>query len=740
MIRTGFKYRISLGTSQLPVVLKSHYRAREVPMSVAQHRQFFAGSRETLVQTYQKPIRGYFRAGFSLPRVARIAGCASLGVVALGSVLLWMKQPIPRADDESAVALKNKLEQSLTEEPYIDAQIIAQTPLISKVKCWFSLVYRLISLVVIFLPAIAAFPMFLYLNSKLHSRCKRLVLSSSSSLQVEAEKSTINGLWFVTLLTWCLQAAGPTFVKLAQYTSSREDLCTYEVCQILGKLQDRGSPHSFWHTRATIDAARLDVLHSALLSVSDRTDGRVKFDDVFMEFEQVPVGVGAIAQVYKARLRSTRKLVAVKILHPYVSRIINKDLQILASVTKILVRMFPNTLEWLSLPDEVRVFSEMMRSQTDLRREAVNLIVFRKNFQHWSASGGRGFSASEISGSVQFPTPLLASRDVLVEEFFDAVPVSRFLNVNKRGIGNGHDLVVAPLGHAARLKAMQLEKGTVFDVQIAQIGMQSFVKMLLVDNFTHADLHPGNIQVAFRKLDGFKFADDENEAQEIQDCLPNGVSTLYELNSVRDETFIQAMQNFRKRGFVPQLIYLDAGLISTLSATNLVNLNDLLVKIVQFDGHGVAKLIVERQRQRDFESGAATAVSGVTADINGSVLDFNGFSNKMSVLLTRIRDSSLKLSTVSFSWILRQVFSMVRTHHVRLEGDFANVGVAVMLVEGVGRQLDPGVDLLEEVRDVVAREWKLAAGNLFVVRAVLEVYAYSKLIGQKLIQVLKLQY
>jgi predicted unusual protein kinase regulating ubiquinone biosynthesis (AarF/ABC1/UbiB family) len=34
---------------------------------------------------------------------------------------------------------------------------------------------------------------------------------------------------------------------------------------------------------------------------------------------------------------------------------------------------------------------------------------------------------------------------------------------------------------------------------IADVGISTFLKMLFVDNFVHADLHPGNILVRFRK-------------------------------------------------------------------------------------------------------------------------------------------------------------------------------------------------------------------------------------------------
>ncbi|KAJ3351826.1 hypothetical protein HDU83_008552 [Entophlyctis luteolus] len=630
----------------------------------------------------------------------------SVSVVGLGGVLLKLKARQTMLLPPPAPALAGEQ----------DSVAGGQSPdVFSTALRVSSLCLRVVELALIFLPSLLALPIIVFvcaIRARYPSRNSPLTSGPSPQPAIL--------LRFIELLTYSLQLAGPAFIKLAQYASSREDLFSYEICQILGRLQDRGSPHSMGWTRKVIVRELSNGVDSA-------------FEDLFEDFDTTPIGVGAIAQVYKAKLKSTHNAVAVKVAHPNVSLKIGKDLEILRVATNVLVWMFPNTLKWLSLPDELRVFSEMMHAQTDLRVEGSNLRVFRENFSAWS------ISKSDGGGSVWFPEPIMATPSVMVEEYVDAVPVNRFLRVQTENFGPdqresefGDDdgLVAVPLDKAARLRAAAREGtsasgvggcGTPFDVQIAKVGMRSFVKMLLVDNFTHSDLHPGNIQVSFVKAD----ADLSNPVDnaEVYTHLPWGIATLSDLNSVDDETFITTLQKFKIAGFVPRVVFLDAGLVSTLSVRNLINLNDLLAQIVRFDGAAVAKLLVERQRA------ATAAVASIEP-----VRDFAGFSAKMSALLARIRDSSLKLSTVSFSWILRRVFEMVRTHHVRLEGDFANVGVAVMLVEGVGRRLDPGVDLLEEVRNVVVHEWSLAVGDLFVVRAVLEVYAWSKRIGQEIVE------
>jgi aarF domain-containing kinase len=187
--------------------------------------------------------------------------------------------------------------------------------------------------------------------------------------------------------------------------------------------------------------AKAHSLHQTKKIISKAFGGR-SFDDIFEEFDPVPLGVGAIAQVYKAKLapdllppaeieeQSFRQrvgglvksspsqdvpssYVAIKVIHPNVDKIVNRDLRIMRFFA-VLLNAVP-TLEWLSFPDEVDTFSDMMRLQMDLRIEAENLARFRANFADRT--------------TVTFPTPYknYTTRDVLLEEFAHGIPLEAFL-------------------------------------------------------------------------------------------------------------------------------------------------------------------------------------------------------------------------------------------------------------------------------------------------------------------------
>jgi aarF domain-containing kinase len=51
--------------------------------------------------------------------------------------------------------------------------------------------------------------------------------------------------------------------------------------------------------------------------------------------------------------------------------------------------------------------------------------------------------------------------------------------------------------------------------------------------------------------------------------------------------------------------------------------------------------------------------------------------------------------------LLTSVFSALSKHKVKLESNFASIIIAIMVLEGLGRVLDPELDLLEKARPIL---------------------------------------
>ncbi|KAK5677196.1 hypothetical protein LTS10_010385 [Elasticomyces elasticus] len=503
--------------------------------------------------------------------------------------------------------------------------------------------FRFLHLVIIFVPVLATIPV-IWIGARKADR--------------DDERS--GTLWWYSFLVSSMERAGAAFIKLGQWAASRTDIFPKEMCSIMSSLHSDAPAHSLKVTKDTLEKAF----------------GK-PFDQIFDEFHEKPLGVGAIAQVYKAKLKPNMTIlddgadtspqtlrqraqktvdpllkstpqripssyVAIKVLHPKIERVVRRDLRIMSFFAQV-INAIP-TMEWLSFPDEVEQFGEMMRLQLDLRIESANLTMFRRNF------------ASRSTAWFPYPYSQYTTRQVLVEEFATGIPLEHFL-------ANG---------------------GGVFQKEIAEEGLDAFLHMLLIDNFIHADLHPGNIMVRFYKpvaldvgaqfpsLKGKKHANPSESPDVTEEVLERLRPHLY--TKVKD-AWTETLNQIDNEGFRPQLIFIDTGLVTELNETNRKNFLDLFKAIAEFDGYKAGHLMVERCRQPS------------------AVIDKEVFALRMQHLVLSVKSQTFALGNIKIGNILNEVLDMVRGHHVRLEGDYVNVVLSILLLEGIGRSLDPDMDL-----------------------------------------------
>ncbi|CAO3615307.1 unnamed protein product [Mucor fragilis] len=495
--------------------------------------------------------------------------------------------------------------------------------------------------------------------------------------QKENEDEKAGTLWWYDFLATQMERAGPTFIKLAQWVASRTDLFPLALCTRLSKLHSHVDPHPFSYTQKVIEEAF----------------GR-PLDQVFTELNPEPLGVGAIAQVYKARIRpeillghaaeqfslqdntittdSVQTLdsqgnsivlhtaVAIKVLHPKARQIVQRDLTIMGCVAKLLT-LIP-TIHWLSLPDEVRVFGEMMKEQLDLRGEGNNLKRFNAYFAD--------------ARDVKFPNSLAAftTKDMLLEEYVKGIPLDLFLN------------------QASFSRKNELEP--VFDHKIADIGLNAFLHMLIFYNFVHADLHPGNIMVEFYRPSAhhpLRLAWSKLLGRELKD---DGESAVNRVLAVKhDPQAVQKeLESLQREDYSPRLVFIDTGLVNELNDVNRRNFLDLFQAVAQFDGYRVGELMVERCRSPE------------------AVIQPDVFALRMQNLILGLKQNTFHLGAVKIGNLLHETMNMVRSHHVKMEGDFINVVVSIMLLEGIGRQLNPDLDLFKNALPVL-RDYSIKEGG-----------------------------
>lgn len=84
-------------------------------------------------------------------------------------------------------------------------------------------------------------------------------------------------------------------------------------------------------------------------------------------------------------------------------------------------------------------------------------------------------------------------------------------------------------------------------------------------------------------------------------------------------------------------------------------------------------------------------------------IDTETFALKMQHLVLSVKRKTFSLGQIKISDILTEVLRAVRTHHVRMEGDFINTVLSILLLEGIGRQLDPDLDLFKSALPILRK-------------------------------------
>lgn len=231
-----------------------------------------------------------------------------------------------------------------------------------------------------------------------------------------------------------LEELGPTYVKLGQMFSNREDILPPEMIAELAELQDNVPPEE------------LDIYKK----IADEL--LINPDEHFEYINPTPIASASISQVYVARLVNGEKVV-IKVKRSTIDEIIRSDIMIMKDLAKILEKNY-DAARKMSLTQLINSFENNMYRELSLTNEFHNIEKFRKNFEN----------RTEVYVPKTFKE--LSNNNILTMEFVDGFKV----NNKEKIIENG-----------------MLPK------DVAQTGIVLFMKMVLEDGFFHADPHPGNV-------------------------------------------------------------------------------------------------------------------------------------------------------------------------------------------------------------------------------------------------------
>jgi len=239
-------------------------------------------------------------------------------------------------------------------------------------------------------------------------------------------------------LRLALEGLGPIFIKFGQMLSTRRDLLPIDIANELAKLQDQVPPFNFTDVRKVIEKSY-----------------KKKLEDNFKQFDEKPIASASVAQVHFAKLHDGKE-VAVKILRPNIEKTIKKDIRLLGWLASIFEKIWFDGKR-LKPQEIVNEFSKHTESELNLLLEAAHCSHLKENFKK---------NDLLIVPEVYWD---YCNEKIMVMERMNGIPIS--------------DL-------------KKLKKNKINIPKLARDGVEIFFTQVFRDGFFHADMHPGNIQVA----------------------------------------------------------------------------------------------------------------------------------------------------------------------------------------------------------------------------------------------------
>jgi ubiquinone biosynthesis protein len=230
-----------------------------------------------------------------------------------------------------------------------------------------------------------------------------------------------------------LNFCGPSFIKLGQNLASRPDIIGKKLSEILSSFYDQVKPFS----------------KKQVIKILNKEFGN-KIDQIFSDFDFLPIASASIAQVHKAKINQQE--VAVKILRPNIRKIVAKEIATIFLFTKLLKIFSPRFSK--TFQDIGETLKQTYSSELDLLQEAANGSKLREDMKNV-----KGFYVPEIFWK-------FSTKEILVSCWINGIPFSQKESI----IASNFD-----------------------KKKIAENLVIAYFNQVYANGFFHADMHPGNL-------------------------------------------------------------------------------------------------------------------------------------------------------------------------------------------------------------------------------------------------------
>ena len=239
-----------------------------------------------------------------------------------------------------------------------------------------------------------------------------------------------------------IEDLGPTFVKIGQIMSTRQDMFSQRYCKELKKLRSNVNPLPFETIAQVIEE-----------------EYACDIQNVFVSIEKDPLGSASIAQVHKATLKNGEQVV-LKVQRPHIYEMMERDISLIRKASRLL-RLSEILGSVVDIDIVLDEFWAAAKQEMDFTVEAGYAIRFKKTYEDLK----------------YIDAPMIyreyTTTRVLMMEYIDGIEISNQAALEKAG----------------------------YDCEeIADKLADNYITQIIDDGFFHADPHSGNLRIRDGKI------------------------------------------------------------------------------------------------------------------------------------------------------------------------------------------------------------------------------------------------
>ena len=387
---------------------------------------------------------------------------------------------------------------------------------------------------------------------------------------------------------------GGVMIKLGQFLSIRVDVLPPEVTGELAGLQDEVPAESL----------------ADMLKVIEAEFGRPA-GQVFAWFSPLPEAAASLAQVHRARLPDNQEVV-VKVQRPRIGMLVETDLAAL--------RLAARWLKWYRPIARRADLDRMFAEFASTTRAELDFVAEGKNAEHFAADFADNPDIYIARVYWQYSTSC-----VLTLENVASIKITDYAAIEAAGISRA---------------------------EVARRVYDTYLTQIFVNNFVHADPHPGNLFV--RPLPWL-----EASGQQLGGTQSGGTPAA------------------ARTGRPFELIFVDFGMVAAIPQRLRAALREYIIGLGLQDGHRIVQAYVD----------AGILLPGADLKALEEVHDvlFRGLAGVHMGQLAEVAFAQAEI-------MIRQYRDLIYEMPVQFPTDVLFVGRAVAILSGLATSLDPEFD------------------------------------------------